>query len=165
MTHRLKRESKSDLKLVGLISDTHGLVRPQAMAALHGVDLIIHSGDIGKPQVLEALKRIAPLVAVKGNIDRDGWAKRLPETKTVRIGDIRILVIHNVNELDFNPAARRYNVIVSGHSHMPSVVTRDGVLFVNPGSAGPRRFRLPVALGKLRVAAGHATAELVELAV
>jgi len=165
MSHRLKRETKSDIKVVGLISDTHGLVRPQALAALQGVDLIVHSGDIGKPEVLELLKGIAPLVAIKGNIDRDNWARRLPETKTLRVGGIRMFVIHNVNELDFNPAARRYNVVVSGHSHMPSVVTRDSVLFVNPGSAGPRRFKLPVALGKLRVAAGKVTAELIELSV
>jgi putative phosphoesterase len=165
MSHRLKRKTKSDIKVVGLISDTHGLVRPQALAALQGVDLIVHSGDIGKPEVLELLKGIAPLVAIKGNIDRDNWARRLPETKTLRVGGIRMFVIHNVNELDFNPAARRYNVVVSGHSHMPSVVTRDSVLFVNPGSAGPRRFKLPVALGKLRVAAGKVTAELIELSV
>lgn len=160
---QLSKPAIREQHLIGLISDTHGLLRPQALAALHGVDLIIHSGDIGNPEVLQALKKIAPLVAVKGNIDRDPWAERLPETRTLKIDNVRIFVIHNVNEIDFNPAARSYHVVVSGHSHKPSVATRDGVLFVNPGSAGPRRFKLPVALGKLRVAAGQASAELVEL--
>lgn len=138
-------------KVIGLISDTHGLLRPQALAALEGVDLIIHAGDIGKVEVLQGLEAVAPLIAIKGNVDIGGWANPLPETKALEIGDVRLYVIHNVNELDFNPAARGYRVVISGHSHRPSVVTRDGVLFVNPGSAGPRRFNLPVAMGKLRV--------------
>lgn len=154
-----------NVKLIGLISDTHGLVRPQALAALKGVDLIIHAGDIGKPEVLEPLKTIAPLVTIKGNVDIDSWAESVPETKALKIGDTRIYVIHNVNELDFNPASRGYGVVISGHSHKPSVVTRDGVLFVNPGSAGPRRFKLPVAVGKMRVDGGHLKAEIVYLEI
>jgi putative phosphoesterase len=161
----MSRSLSCTAKLIGLISDTHGLVRPQALAALKGVDLIIHSGDIGKPEVLQSLQSIAPLVAIKGNIDKDSWAEPLPETKILKIGDIRVYVIHNLNELDFNPATRRFNVVISGHSHKPSVVTRDGVLFVNPGSAGPRRFKLPVALGKLQLDGHGVTAELVELVI
>jgi uncharacterized protein len=166
MTRKVQRATKSEgRQLIGLISDTHGLVRPQALQALRGVDLIIHSGDIGKPEVLQSLKTIAPLVAIKGNIDRDNWARPLPETKALKIGAIRIYVIHNVNDLDFNPAARVFNVVISGHSHKPSIVTREGVLFVNPGSAGPRRFKLPVALGKLHLHGHEVTAELVELPI
>ncbi len=151
------------VKLIGLISDTHGLVRPQALAALVGVDLIIHSGDIGKPEVLESLKTIAPVVAIKGNVDRYRWAYSLPETKALKIGDARIYLIHNINELEFSPASSGYQVIISGHSHKPSAVTRDGVLFVNPGSAGPRRFKLPVAVGKLYVDHLDIRAEIVYL--
>jgi uncharacterized protein len=161
----MKRSSPYGARLIGLISDTHGLVRPQALAELKGVDLIIHAGDIGKPEVLQALKAIAPLVAIKGNVDKNGWAKSLPETKALKIGDVQVYLIHNVNELDFNPASRGYQVVISGHSHKPLIVRRDGVLFVNPGSAGPRRFKLPVALGKLRLDGRELTAELVELAI
>lgn len=155
----------SGQKVIGLISDTHGLIRPQALAALKGVDLIIHAGDIGKPEVLQSLKAIAPLVAIKGNVDKNGWVKSLPETKALKIGAARLYVIHNVKELDFAPAARGFQVVISGHSHKPSVVRRDGVLFVNPGSAGPRRFKLPVSVARLRVDGGHITAELVELII
>ena len=159
------KATTSGQKVIGLISDTHNVIRPQALAALKGVDLIIHAGDIGKPEVLESLKTIAPLVAIKGNVDKDAWADSLPETRALKIGDARIYLIHNVNELDFNPASRGYRVVISGHSHKPSVVTRDGVLFVNPGSAGPRRFKLPVALGKLLVDPVDVRAEIVCLAV
>jgi uncharacterized protein len=152
-------------KLIGLIADTHGLLRPQALAALRGVDLIIHAGDIGKVEVVQGLEAIAPLVAIKGNVDNGGWAKPLPETKSLRIGSVRVYVIHNVNELKFNPVARGYQVVISGHSHKPSVVTRDGVLSVNPGSAGPRRFKLPVAVGTLRVDRLNVIAEIVYLQV
>jgi len=160
----MNRSSPHSAKFIGLISDTHGLIRPQALAALEGVDLIIHAGDIGKLEVLQGLDAIAPLVAIKGNIDKDAWAESLPETKALKIGATRLYVIHNVKELDFAPAARGFQVVISGHSHKPSVVRRDGVLFVNPGSAGPKRFKLPVAVARLRVDGGHITAELVELA-
>lgn len=150
-------------KVIGLISDTHGLIRSHAFAALEGSDLIIHAGDVGKPEVLESLRTIAPVVAIKGNIDRDRWADSLPESKALKIGDARIYVIHNANELDFSPVSRGYRVVISGHSHKPSVVTRDGILFVNPGSAGPRRFKLPVAVGKLYVDRLDVRAEIVYL--
>ncbi|MGE5305306.1 MAG: metallophosphoesterase family protein [Alphaproteobacteria bacterium] len=161
----MKRSSPHRAKLIGLISDTHGLLRPQVLAALKGVDLIIHSGDIGKPEVLQGLKAIAPLIAIKGNVDKGAWAHSLPDVKWLRIGDARMFVIHNVNELDFNAAARGYQVVVSGHSHKPSVVTRDGVLLVNPGSAGPRRFKLPVTVGKLRVDCIAVSTEILYLEV
>jgi putative phosphoesterase len=157
--------NKPERRVIGLISDTHGLIRPQALAALEGVDLIIHAGDIGKPDVIQPLKAIAPLVAIKGNVDKDAWADSLPETKELKIGDVRIFVIHNVNELDFNPGARGYRVVISGHSHKPLVVNRDGVLFVNPGSAGPRRFKLPVAVAKLRIDGRNLRAKIIYLDV
>ena len=153
------------LHVIGLISDTHGLVRPEAIEALQGVDLVIHAGDIGKPEVLDALKAIGPLVAIKGNNDIGAWAKPLPDTRLVQTADTRLFVIHNVKELDCDPATKGYDVIISGHSHKPSIVTRDGVLFVNPGSAGPRRFKLPVAVGKLFIQNQKINAELIELRV
>jgi putative phosphoesterase len=151
--------------VIGLISDTHGLIRPQALDALQSVDLIIHAGDIGKPEVIAALKTIAPVLAIKGNNDREAWAHRFSETKLVTSGNTKIFVIHNVKELDRDPAARGYQVILSGHSHKPSVATHDGVLFVNPGSAGPRRFKLPIAVGKLFIENNRVNAEIIELAV
>jgi uncharacterized protein len=159
----MNRSSPHSAKLIGLISDTHGLIRPQALAALRGVDLIIHAGDIGKPEVLQSLKTLAPLVAIKGNVDKDAWADSLPETKALKIGDVRGYVLHNVNELDFNPAARGYQVVISGHSHKPLIVRRDGVLFVNPGSAGPRRFKLPVAMARLRLDGRNLSAKIIYL--
>jgi uncharacterized protein len=156
---------KSDLHVIGLISDTHGLVRAEAVEALQGVDLVIHAGDIGKPEVLAALKTIGPLVAIKGNNDIGAWAKSLPDTRLVQTADTRLFVIHNVKELDCDPATKGYDVIISGHSHKPSIVARDGVLFVNPGSAGPRRFKLPVAVGKLFIQNQKVNAELIELRV
>jgi putative phosphoesterase len=157
--------SASARKVIGLISDTHGLLRPQAIAALAGVDLIIHAGDIGKPVVLTELKKIAPVAAIKGNNDTGDWAARLPECRSVRVGQHRLYVIHNVHELGFDPASRKFRVVVSGHSHKPAVVEKDGVLFVNPGSPGPRRFKLPVAVGKIFVAGPNVRAEIIELAI
>jgi putative phosphoesterase len=157
--------TKTDRHVIGLISDTHGLVRPEALDALQGVELIIHAGDIGKREVIGALKGIAPVAAIKGNIDRGAWAKPLADTKTLKVGATRLFVIHNIKELECNPVARGYQVVISGHSHKPSISTRDGVLFVNPGSAGPRRFKLPIAVGKLFVEDNRATAEIIELAV
>jgi len=151
--------------VIGLIADTHGLVRPQALDALRGVDLIIHAGDIGKPEVLDALKPIAPLHAIRGNNDRGAWAKKLPDTKTISVGGTKLFLIHDVNDLDFNPSERGVAIVISGHSHKPSIVERDGVLFVNPGSAGPRRFKLPVAVGKLRIADGKVRAAIIELQI
>ncbi len=151
--------------MIGLISDTHGLIRPEALEALQGVELIIHAGDIGKPEVIDALKGIAPLVAIKGNIDTGMWAKRLPDTTSVKSDDTKLFIIHNVKELDCDPLARGYQVVISGHSHKPSVLTRDGVLFVNPGSAGPRRFKLPIAVGKLFIEDNQVNAAIIELPV
>jgi hypothetical protein len=141
------------------------LIRPEAIEALQGVDLVVHAGDIGKPEVLDALKAIGPLVAIKGNNDSGAWAKALPDTRLVQTADTRLFVIHNVKELDCDPATKGYDVIITGHSHKPSIVTRDGVLFVNPGSAGPRRFKLPVAVGKLFIQNQKINAELIELRV
>ena len=159
----MNRSSPRSANLIGLISDTHGLIRPQALAALQGVDLIIHAGDIGKPEVLQPLKAIAPLVAIKGNVDKNAWAASLPESKALKVGDIDVYVIHNVNELDFNPASRGFRAVISGHSHKPSIVRRDGALFVNPGSAGPRRFKLPVAVAKLWLDGRNLRAKIIYL--
>jgi putative phosphoesterase len=150
---------------IGLISDTHGLVRPEALAALEGSELIIHAGDIGKAEVLTSLKAIAPVIAIRGNNDRDAWAKKIPDVLNVQINGIAIHVIHNVNELDADPITEGFRAIVSGHSHKPGLVTREGILFINPGSAGPRRFKLPVAVGKLRITRGDVTAEIIELKI
>jgi len=152
-------------QVIGLISDTHGLLRPQAIAALAGVDLIIHAGDIGKPAVLAELKKIAPVAAIKGNNDIGDWAERLPEYRSVKVGQHRLYVIHNVHELEFDPAARKFRAVISGHSHKPTIAEKDGVLFVNPGSPGPRRFKLPVAVGKIFIDGPNITVEIIELAV
>ncbi len=134
---------------IGLIADTHGLLRAEALTALAGVSRIIHAGDIGGPEVLEALGAIAPVDAVRGNNDRGAWAEALPETRVVRAAGARILVLHDIKTLAVDPAAQGYAVVIAGHSHRPDVTQREGVLFVNPGSAGPRRFSLPVAVGFL----------------
>ena len=148
---------------IGLISDTHGLLRPEALQALAGVGQIIHAGDIGTPEVLEALRAVAPVRAVRGNNDRSPWARKIPLRLDLRIGGVRIHVLHDLNELDLDPAADRIDVVIAGHSHKPAIVQRDGVLFVNPGSAGPRRFRLPVTIGYLTVEAGCARAQIRDL--
>jgi putative phosphoesterase len=152
-------------QVIGLISDTHGLLRPEAIAALAGVDLIVHAGDIGKPTVLAELKKIAPVAAIKGNIDTGDWARRIPDFRNVRVGSHRLYLIHNLHELNFDPAARRLRVVVSGHSHKPLITQTNRVLFVNPGSAGPRRFKLPVAVGKIFVDGPNLRAEIFELSV
>jgi uncharacterized protein len=159
----LRRGAGKAVEMIGLISDTHGLMRPEALDALRGADLIIHAGDVGKPEVLDALKPIAPLHAIKGNNDRGVWAKKLPDAMFLTVGGVKLYLIHDVHELSFEPSKDRVAAVISGHSHKPSIVERDGVLFVNPGSAGPRRFKLPVAVGKLRIADGKLNAEIVEL--
>jgi uncharacterized protein len=150
---------------VGLVSDTHGLVRPEALAALRGVELILHAGDVGDRAVIERLREIAPVVAVRGNNDRGAWAQDLRETEVAEIADALVYVIHDLAELDLDPAAAGFHAVVSGHSHRPSVERRGGVLYVNPGSIGPRRFKLPVALAMLRVAGAELDARIVELEV
>jgi putative phosphoesterase len=137
------------IRKVGLISDTHGLLRPEAIAALQGTDLIIHAGDVGGPDILAELRKTAPVVAIKGNIDTAGWASELAETALVEVNGGLIYVLHDVNDLDLNPADAGFRMVVSGHSHKPGQTERDGVLYVNPGSAGLRRFRLPVTLALL----------------
>ena len=139
-------------RTIGLISDTHGLLRPQALAALAGSDLIIHAGDVGDPEILQALKTIAPVFAVRGNVDTEPWALALPETEVVDTGAATVYVLHDVHALDLDPAAAGFQMVVSGHSHKPGRTERNGVIFVNPGSAGPRRFDLPVTVALLHLA-------------
>lgn len=148
---------------VGVISDTHGLVRPEALRALRGVDLIIHAGDIGALEVLHALNEIAPVTAVRGNNDRETWAQSIPETAVVEAGNTLLYVLHNVHQLNLNPRAAGFAVVIAGHSHQPGQHHRDGVLYFNPGSAGPRRFKLPVSIGRLIISNGRVTGKIVVL--
>ena len=150
--------------IIGLISDTHGLLRPEAVEMLKGSDFIIHSGDIGDPQVLNGLSRLAPVTAIRGNVDRGLWASALSHTEVLEAGAAFIFVIHNVADLDLDPAAAGFQVVVSGHSHRPGWHEKDGVLFVNPGSAGPRRFTLPITVGRLFVSEAGIAAEVIKLA-
>jgi uncharacterized protein len=150
---------------VGLVSDTHGLIRAEALAALRNSELIIHAGDIGSPDVLSALEQIAPVLAIKGNNDRDSWARGLPDILFVRVNAIGVQVIHNLNELKIKPASTEFQVVISGHSHKPVVVTKDGILFINPGSAGPRRFKLPIAVARLNIQREKRQAKIVELEI
>ena len=138
------------IQLIGLISDTHGLLRPEALRALKGSDLIIHAGDVGGPEILEGLGRLAPaVVAVKGNVDTEAWCSDLPETAVAETGSALIYVLHDVKALDLKPAAAGVAMVVSGHSHKPLSEEKEGVLYVNPGSAGPRRFNLPVTVARV----------------
>ena len=148
---------------IGLISDTHGLLRPEAVAALQGCAQIIHAGDIGKPQVLDGLRAIAPLEAIRGNIDTADWAQVLPERLDLRIEGLTLHVLHDLKQLDIDPLAVGVDVVIAGHSHKPKVERRDGVLYVNPGSAGPRRFSLPISLALLELNDGQAQVELISL--
>lgn len=150
---------------VGVISDTHGLLRPEALDAVRGADHLVHAGDIGKPEVLDALRALAPLTAVRGNNDRGAWARAIPETDAVQLGRVRLYVLHDLKTLGIDPAAAGFRVVVSGHSHRPRVEERAGVLFVNPGSAGPRRFRLPVSVAVLEIRGADARARIQPLDV
>ena len=156
---------RNSKKYVGVISDTHGLLRPEVFPIFKGVDLIVHAGDIGKPEVLKELQSIARVVPVRGNNDIGSWAKRIPESETVQIGGVRVFVLHNVKELDVIPSAAGFNVVISGHSHRPLIDQRDGVLFLNPGSAGPRRFKLPISVARLIVDGPRVHAELITVPV
>lgn len=148
---------------IGLISDTHGLLRPEAVSFLRGCDHIVHGGDIGHAEILTQLSALAPVTAVRGNNDNGPWAERLSQTQFVQIGEIFVYALHDIAQLDIEPGGAGVHVVVSGHSHKASVQHRDGVLYVNPGSAGPRRFRLPISVAEL-VADGHAvSARIVEL--
>ena len=138
-------------KTIGLISDTHGLLRPKALRTLEGSDLIIHAGDVGDPEILETLKNLAPVFAVRGNVDTEPWALALPETEVIVTDPATIYVLHDAHALDLDPVAAGFHIVVSGHSHKPSRTEHGGVLFLNPGSAGPRRFDLPVTVALLHV--------------
>ncbi len=149
--------------LIGVISDTHGLLRPQAVAALQDVELIVHAGDLGGPEVLAALEAIAPVQAVRGNVDKDGWAQSLPLNRVVEVAGRHLYVLHNLYELDLEPAAAGLAAVIFGHSHQPHSEICQGVHFLNPGSAGPRRFNYPVTLARLRVTDASLTVEFVDL--
>jgi uncharacterized protein len=148
---------------IGLISDTHGLLRAEALEALRGSDLIVHAGDIGDPKILEALRQIAPVVAVRGNVDTAEWAKSLPETAVAEAGAVSIYVLHDANALDLDAKAAGFDVVVSGHSHKPGRRERDGVIYINPGSAGPRRFNLPITVARLDLGVRPWRVEFVDL--
>ena len=152
-------------QVIGVISDTHGLLRPQALEALRGVDLIVHAGDIGRLDILTQLGRIAQVHAVRGNMDNGPWAERLPHSEVAEAEEIRFFIVHDLNHLDLDPAAAGFRVVVTGHTHRPHVEERDGVLYLNPGSAGPRRFTLPTTVAKLHVRGGALEAEIIELEV
>ena len=136
---------------IGLISDTHGLLREEALAALGGCELIVHAGDVGRAEILDALRAIAPVVAVRGNVDTAEWAEALPLSEVVEANGARLYILHNLNELDLNPRAAGFDIVITGHTHRPAQFEKDGVLFINPGSAGTRRFDLPIGLARLRV--------------
>ena len=138
----------SNARLVGIISDTHGLLRPEAMEALCGLELILHAGDVGSEEVLECLRRIAPVLAVRGNVDTGAWAGQFPMTTAIELGEQRIWMLHDLASFDIDPACAGFQMVVYGHSHRPAQYTRNGILYLNPGSAGPRRFRLPVSLAR-----------------
>jgi putative phosphoesterase len=150
-------------RLIGLISDTHGLLREEAVRALRGSELILHAGDVGAPEILEALRALAPVVAVRGNVDKSEWARRLPATAVAEAGNAKIYMLHDVNELDLDPVAAGFQAVVSGHSHKFGRSERSGVLYLNPGSAGPRRFQLPVTIARLDVGATPWKVEFVDL--
>lgn len=150
---------------VGLISDTHGLLRPEAVTFLRGSNHIVHAGDIGDATVLRQLNVLAPVTAVRGNNDRGPWADVIPESQVLQVDNVLMYVLHDLAELDLDPGAAGFQVVVSGHSHQPLVETRDGVLYVNPGSSGPRRFKLPVAVAELDVEGHSVRARVVELEV
>jgi putative phosphoesterase len=137
--------------VVGVISDTHGLLRPEALAAFRGSHHIIHAGDVGDPEILEQLADIAPVTAVRGNVDKHAWARKLPGTEVLEIAGVLIYILHDLAKLDLNAKAAGFDIVISGHSHVPTRETRDGVLYFNPGSAGPRRFKLPVTVGRLLI--------------
>jgi len=149
--------------MIGVISDTHGLVRPEVLPVFAGAALIIHAGDIGTSEVLKELKSIAPVIAVRGNNDKEAWAGAIPETKVIQFGNVSIYVLHDLKEIDLSPGAAGYQVVVSGHSHRPLIDRREGVLYVNPGSAGPRRFKLPVTVARLTIEGPKVEGEVVNL--
>lgn len=152
-----------DAILIGVISDTHGLLRPEAIEALRGSDYIIHAGDIGTPEIIDQLAALAPVTAIRGNIDRSGWSRKLQEIEVLEVGGVSIYMLHDLANLDLKPKAAGFGAVISGHSHVPKQEIRDGVLYFNPGSAGPRRFKLPVTVGNLVVEAGRVRAKIISL--
>ena len=150
---------------IGVISDTHGLLRLEAVEALRGSDFIIHAGDIGDSGILSKLGELAPVTAVRGNVDRENWARKIPETNVLEVGDVAIYVLHDLQSLDLKPEAAGFAAVISGHSHVPKKEIKNGVLYFNPGSAGPRRFRLPISVGRLIVQNGRIRGEMIELTI
>jgi putative phosphoesterase len=148
---------------IGVISDTHGLLRPEAVRALKNSELIIHPGDIGKPEVLESLSSIAPVLVIRGNNDRERWTKKIPDILNLRVNGIGLYIIHDVNDLEIDPAIGGFHAVISGHSHKPGITRREEVIFINAGSAGPRRFKLPVAVARLQINGGKLRAKIITL--
>jgi len=146
--------------IVGVISDTHGLLRPEVLTALRSSDFIIHAGDIGDPAILQKLREIAPVTAVRGNVDQEAWTRSIPMTEVLEVNGVSIYILHKIDDLDLNPEAAGFAAVVYGHSHVPKQETKNGVLYFNPGSAGPKRFTLPVSVGRVTVSDGELSAEL-----
>jgi hypothetical protein len=153
----------STATIIGVISDTHGLLRPEAVEALRGSHAIIHAGDVGRDDILRELEKIAPVTVVRGNVDTSTWARKLPATNILEIAAMSLYVLHNIDELDLDPRSAGFSAVIFGHSHRPLIQNRKGVLFFNPGSAGPTRFNLPISLGRLTINNGRLTPELIEL--
>jgi putative phosphoesterase len=149
--------------LLAVLSDTHGLLRPELLPAIAGVDYILHAGDVGDPAILETLRTVAPITAIRGNIDRSGPCAALPATEAIELAGCLVYMLHNLDDLDLNPAAAGIAAVIFGHSHKPSIAHRDGVLYLNPGSVGPRRFTLPITFALLRIDDGVPTAERIDL--
>ena len=149
--------------IVGVISDTHGLLRPEAVELLRGSEHIIHAGDIGAPEIIPELEKIAPVTAIRGNVDTQAWAQQFAETEVVELAGLFFYVIHDAKALDLNPKAAGFAVVISGHSHKPKQEIKDGVLYFNPGSAGPRRFKLPISVGRLEILVGKVGGEILEI--
>ena len=150
------------MKTIGVISDTHGLLREEAIQILEGCDLILHAGDIGKLEVIAGLQRIAPVIAVRGNVDKEPWADDFGAVEVIEVSGKYLYLIHNVSELDVDPVGQ-FDAVIFGHSHKPVNEVKEGVLFFNPASAGPRRFKLPIAVGKIRLSDSHISAEIIEI--
>jgi uncharacterized protein len=153
------------MTVIGVISDTHGLLRPEAVEALRGVDRILHAGDVGAPEILKELESIAPVTAVRGNVDSGGWAQKLPLSEVIEVEGVSIYMLHILEKIDLKPEAAGLKVVVHGHSHVPKIEEKNGVLYFNPGSAGPRRFKLPVTVGRLIVEKDALRREIIELSV
>lgn len=149
--------------IVGIISDTHGLLRPEALELLRGSEHIIHAGDIGSPEIIPELEKIAPVTAIRGNIDVQPWARKFPATEVAEVGGVLLYVIHDVNDLDLKPESAGLAAVISGHSHKPKQEVRDGVLYFNPGSAGPRRFKLPISMGRMEISSAGIVATVQEI--